>query len=47
MYDKARVASGPAMSAEEAMEIVSLRKAVDARLDNSRHTCLDGECGGN
>mmetsp|Transcript_44278 Transcript_44278/g.104174 ORF Transcript_44278/g.104174 Transcript_44278/m.104174 type:complete len:86 (-) Transcript_44278:60-317(-) len=44
---KAVVASGPAMSAKEAAMIVSMRKAVDQRLNNLGHTCLDGECGGN
>ena len=45
-HAKAKVTSGPAMSAKQAMEIVSMRKAVDERLNNTSHTCLDGECGG-
>ena len=31
--------SGPAMSAKQALEIVTMRKAVDNRLDNTSHTC--------
>ena len=40
------VTSGPAMSAKQAQEIVSMRTAVDSELNNLSHTCLDGECGG-